>query len=92
MMLLILTGFSVVNFYLVVLSKSVIFAMETGLVLRQLGLLILVVGIGFSWLLDYDIAAVSGTVCVVFYMLAWLNVQIAVRLTKASMRIAAHCQ
>lgn len=87
---LILSSFAVLNFYLVALSKSVMFALETGLVLRQLGLLLLALGVGTHWLSGYEIVPLAATICVVFYIMAWLNVQIAVRLTKAKLRIATH--
>lgn len=87
---IVIACFAALNFYLVALSRSVMFALETGLVLRQLGLLVLTVGVAAYWFFDYEIVPLAASVCVIFYLMAWLNVQIAVRLTKAKLRIASN--
>lgn len=70
--------FVLINFYLVWISKSLIFAFETARILRKVGAVLLTLCLLITSLDYADLKLTGLIICVQLLIASWLNIKVAV--------------
>lgn len=79
--------FLAINFTLIWLTKSILFAVETAQIMRKTGAGLLALCVAITTITEIDFQTVGLLICVIFFIGAWLNVKLAVFSTCGKMKI-----